>query len=128
MFVCTVSSGIVELAHHVGATNIEEKIWTWLCPDSNHGPLARRANALPLSYTGSLPNCYVILYELESVFTTHIVFKCESLHLYVLCCSVNGSVCFMCCVFDSVCELVDETIRNMFGCGCYFVVECYGSV
>ena len=21
-----------------------------------------------------------------------------------------------------------ETIRNMFGCGCYFVVECYGSV
>ena len=21
-----------------------------------------------------------------------------------------------------------ETIRNMFGCGCYFVVECYGFV
>ena len=21
-----------------------------------------------------------------------------------------------------------ETIRNMFGCGCYFVVECYGGV
>ena len=21
-----------------------------------------------------------------------------------------------------------ETIRNIFGCGCYFVVECYGSV
>ena len=21
-----------------------------------------------------------------------------------------------------------ETIRNMFGCGCYFVVECYGRV
>ena len=27
-----------------------------------------------------------------------------------------------------VCELFGETIRNMFGCGCYFVVECYGSV
>ena len=27
-----------------------------------------------------------------------------------------------------VCELFGETIRNMFGCGCYFVAECYGSV
>ena len=26
-----------------------------------------------------------------------------------------------------VCELFVETIGNMFGCGCYFVVECYGS-
>ena len=26
----------------------------------------------------------------------------------------------LCCVFASVCEL--------FRCGCYFVVECYGSV
>ena len=24
----------------------------------------------------------------------------------------------------SVCELFCETIRIMFGCGCYFVVEC----
>ena len=24
--------------------------------------------------------------------------------------------------------LVGETIRNEFGCSCYFVVECYGSV
>ena len=28
--------------------------------DSNHGPLVCRANDLPLSYTGSLSNCYVI--------------------------------------------------------------------
>ena len=48
--------------------------------------------------------------------------------LYVMCCSVNVSVCFSCCVFDSVCELFGEIIRNMFGCGCYFVVECYGSI
>ena len=27
-----------------------------------------------------------------------------------------------------VCDLFGETIRNMFGCGCYLVVECYGSV
>ena len=37
-------------------------------------------------------------------------------------------VCLVCCVFDGVCELFGETIRNVFGCGCYFVVECYGRV
>ena len=52
----------------------------------------------------------------------------EVVSLYVLCCSVNGSVCFVCCVFDSVCELFGETIRNMFGCVCYFVVESDGVV
>ena len=31
---------------------------------------------------------------------------------------------FGCCVFDSVCELFGETIRNMSGCVCYYVVEC----
>ena len=38
-------------------------------------------------------------------------------------CSVNVSVCFVCCVLDSVCELFSETIRNVFGGSCYFVVE-----
>ena len=46
--------------------SIAEKIWFWLCLDSNHGPLANRVNALPLSYTESLSNCYAILYEWES--------------------------------------------------------------
>ena len=27
-----------------------------------------------------------------------------------------------------VCELFGETIRNVFGCSCYFVLECYGCV
>ena len=36
--------------------------------------------------------------------------------------------CVVCCVFNSVCESFGETIRNMFGCGCYFVVERYGGV
>ena len=49
--------------------------------------------------------------------------ECNVVSLYVLGCSVNGSVCFVCCVFDSVCELFDETIRNMFGCVCYLVVD-----
>ena len=34
----------------------------------------------------------------------------------------------VCCVFDSVCELFGETIRNVFVCSCYFAVKCYGSV
>ena len=38
-----------------------------------------------------------------------------------LCCSVNVSVCLVCCVLDSVCELFGETIRNVFVCGCCFV-------
>ena len=32
-----------------------------------------------------------------------------------MCCSVNLYVCLVCCVFDSVCELFGETVRNMFG-------------
>ena len=42
-------------------------------------------------------------------------------------CDVTSLYC-MCCVFESDCELFGETIGNMFRCGCYFVVECYGSV
>ena len=45
--------------------------------------------------------------------------------LYVLCCSVNGSVCFVCCVFVNC--LVKQ-FANMYGCVCYFVVECDGVV
>ena len=40
-----------------------------------------------------------------------------------MCCSVNGSVCLVCCVFDSGCELFSETIFNVIGCDCYFVVS-----
>ena len=32
------------------------------------------------------------------------------------------------CVFDGVCELFGEPIRDMFGCVCYFVVEGDGVV
>ena len=34
----------------------------------------------------------------------------------------------MCLFVLCVCELFGETIRNVFGCSCYFVVECNGSV
>ena len=33
---------------------------------------------------------------------------------------------FLCVVH--VCELFGESIRNIFVCGCYFVVECYERV
>ena len=49
--------------------------------------------------------------------------ECDVVSLYVMCFSVNGSVCLVCCVVDSVCELFGETIRNIFGFVCYFVVE-----
>ena len=45
---------------------------------------------------------------------------CDVMSLYLLCFSVNGYVCLVRCVFDSVCEL--------FGCGCCFLVESYGCV
>ena len=32
--------------------------------------------------------------------------ECDVLSLYLMCYSVNGSVCLVCCVFDSVCELL----------------------
>ena len=54
--------------------------------------------------------------------------ECDVMSLYILCCSVNGSFVFVCCVFDTVCELFGETIRNVFECGCCFVAECYGCV
>ena len=38
--------------------------------------------------------------------------ECDIVSLYVVRCSVNVSVCFVCCVFDSVCELFGETIRK----------------
>ena len=37
-------------------------------------------------------------------------------------------VCFVCYVSGNVCELLGDTIRNVFGCGCYFIVNCYGVV
>ena len=51
--------------------------------------------------------------------------ECDVMSLYLLCYSVIVSVCLVCCVLDSVCELFCETIRNVFGCGCCFVAECY---
>ena len=42
--------------------------------------------------------------------------ECNGISTYVLCCSVNGFVCL-------VCELFGETVRNVFGCGCYLLLN-----
>ena len=34
--------------------------------------------------------------------------ECDVVSLYVLCCSVNGSVCVVCCIFYSVNCLVKQ--------------------
>ena len=54
-------------------------------------------------------SCYYCLLDLSCS-------ECDVISLYFMCCSVNGSVCILCCVFDSVCELVGETICNVFWC------------
>ena len=51
--------------------------------------------------------------------------ECDVVSLHVVFCSVNVYVCFVYCVFDSVCELFGEIIRNVFGCDCYFVMEVF---
>ena len=42
--------------------------------------------------------------------------ECDVISLYFMCCSANGSVCLVCCVLDSVCELFGEAIRKMMIC------------
>ena len=36
--------------------------------------------------------------------------ECEVISLYFMCCSVNGSVCLVCFVSDSVCELFGHVV------------------
>ena len=52
--------------------------------------------------------------------------ECDVMSLYVLCCSVNVSVCLVCCEPESIYER--QTIHDVLGCGCCFVAECYGCV
>ena len=37
--------------------------------------------------------------------------ECDVVSLYVVCCSVNVSVCFVCCVFDRVFELFGVCVK-----------------
>ena len=42
-----------------------------------------------------------------------------------MCFSVNVSVCFVCCMFASVCEFFCETIRNIFAILLLNVIEVF---
>ena len=54
--------------------------------------------------------------------------ECNVILQYFLCFSVNGYVCLLCYVSDSVCELFAETIRKSLGAvKCYGRDECGGS-
>ena len=73
------------------------------------------------------PMCFRCLifsfHDLIILFYCILVLSCGVCNVILLCfmyCSMNGSVCLVCCVFDSVCELFDDTIPNMFGCCCYY--------
>ena len=50
------------------------------------------------------PMCFVIFTVFYCLFNLSCG-ECDVVSLYFMCCSVNGSVCLVCCVFDSVCEL-----------------------
>ena len=41
----------------------------------------------------------------------------------ILCVALLVYLFVVYCMFDSVCELFGETIRNVFGRGCYFVLN-----
>ena len=86
---------------------------------SPRGPMCSRCLIINLSGPCELLLFYNLL-DLRSS-------ECDVVSLYVVCCSVNVSGFFW-CLFDSVCELFGETIRNVFGCNCNFVAECYGCV
>ena len=53
---------------------------------------------------------------------------CVMLYPCMFCVALSMDLFFLWCVLDSVCDLFGETIRNMFGWVCYFVVECDGVV
>ena len=54
--------------------------------------------------------------------------ECNVISLYFLCCTVNGSVCLVCWMSDSICDLFGQTIYNIFGCGCNLVFVIGGAL
>ena len=77
---------------------------------SPRGPMCFRCLILSLSGPCELLFFYFFyLLDLRSG-------ECNVASLYVLCCPVNGSVCFVCCVFDNVCHLFHVWVYLLFGC------------
>ena len=65
---------------------------------SPRGPMCFRCLILNLSGPCELL-FFTLFYSLLDLRSS----KCDVVSLYVVGCSVNVSVCFVCCVFDSVC-------------------------
>ena len=78
----------------------------------------------PMCFRCLMFNCYLYF-----VFLSSWTWVVVSVMLYPCMLRVTQLVyLFVLTVFDSVRELFGDTIRNVFGCGCYFVAECYGCV
>ena len=75
---------------------------------SPRGPMCFRC--LVFSLSGHCELLFLMFYCLLDLRSS----VCDVVSFYVLCCSINGSVCIVCGLFDSVCELFGETISN--GC------------
>ena len=74
---------------------------------SPRGPMCSRCLIFNLS--GPCELLFTLFYSLLDLRSS----ECDVVSLYVVCCSVNVSVCVVCCVFDSVCELFGETVYSV---------------
>ena len=52
--------------------------------------------------------------------------ECDVISLYLMCCSVNGSVCLVCCVADSVCALLEIQLALFLGVVVIFLLNVKG--
>ena len=62
----------------------------------------------------------MLVYGKCECFVMHMLYVCVLCHPVAV---LNAAFCMACSL-----TVFGETIGNMFWCGCYFVVECYGSV
>ena len=59
--------------------------------------------------------CFIVSWDLSCG-------DCDVISLYFMCCSVNGSVCLVCCLF------VNCLVKQFAICLSVVVIACYGSV
>ena len=69
---------------------------------SPRGPMCFRC--LMFSLSG---HCEVVIFIVLYSLLDPSCCECDVISLYFMCCSVNGSVCLICCMFHSVCTVCD---------------------
>ena len=58
----------------------------------------------PMCFRCLMFNLCVVIFTLFYCLLDLSCSECDVISLSFMCCSVNGSVCLVCCVLDSVCE------------------------